>query len=173
MALIDSVHKPQFLIRIVTRTDASRQSIGSGPPDFWTLRRLCSSMGRTRRTRGLWLHSSEHVLLIITYQVSYYLRNLMSFLQSTVQWSVISCLNFKYQKFRVRVNHKIKHNQTQVGFIYIFWYSLSSTSSILEFANVQFRRISTTFQNHFKICLLWFYMKKNVALTLVSFAVLK
>ena len=59
--------------------------------------------------------------------------------------------------------------QTSVGFIYTFWFSLSPTSSIVEqgvlvnssFANDQFRAISTTFQHHFKICLLWFLHEKE------------
>ena len=37
-----------------------------------------------------------------------------------------------------------------------------------SFANDQFRRISTKFQHHFKICLLWFLHEKNVAFTLIS-----
>ena len=50
-----------------------------------------------------------------------------------------------------------------------FSYSLSSTSSILkqgfqsaqDLQNDQFRRISTTFQRRFKICLLWFLYRKE------------
>ena len=42
-----------------------------------------------------------------------------------------------------------------------------------SFANDNFRRISTTLQHHFKMCLLRFYMKKRGAFTLIFFAVLK
>ena len=68
-----------------------------------------------------------------------------------------------------------------VGFIYTFWYTLSSTGSILEqgFYSVHHLQMTSSegFQQHFsvisKFVCCGFYMKKNVAFTLISFAVLK
>ena len=68
-----------------------------------------------------------------------------------------------------------------VGFIYTFWSSLSSTSSILEegfkcIHNLQMTS-SERFQQHFsiisKFVFCGFYMRKNAAFTFISFAVLK
>ena len=60
--------------------------------------------------------------------------------------------------------------------VFPFVYQFNSIIGVLvnsSFANDQFRIISTTFQHHFKIFCCGFYMKKNVAFTLISFAVLK
>ena len=70
---------------------------------------------------------------------------------------------------------------SQVGFIYTFWYSLSSTNSILEqgFQSIHHLQMTSSeeFQQHFsiisKVVCCGFYMKENVAFTLISFAVLK
>ena len=60
--------------------------------------------------------------------------------------------------------------------VFLFVYQFNFRIGVLvdsSFANDQFRRFSTTFQHNFKICLLWFLHKKNVAFTHISFAVLK
>ena len=65
------------------------------------------------------------------------------------------------------------HSRSKEGFIYSFWYSLSSSSSIhhLQITNLE------GFHNHLAIFLLFFccvcYMKRNAAFTLISFVVLK
>ena len=46
------------------------------------------------------------------------------------------------------------HHNKQVGFVYTFWFSLLFTSSILEQSLQSVKRISASFQHHFKICLL-------------------
>ena len=66
-----------------------------------------------------------------------------------------------------------------VGFIYTFWCSLSSTSSILEQRLQSVHHLQMTssegFQHHFtiisKFVCFGCYMNKNVAFTLISFAV--
>ena len=80
-----------------------------------------------------------------------------------------------------RLTSLLSHSQNDLsGFhlqllVFPFIYPFNSRIRVLvqsSFANEEFRRISTTFQHHFKICLLWFLQKKNVAFTLISFAVL-
>ena len=55
-----------------------------------------------------------------------------------------------------------------VGFIYTFWQSLSSTSSILEQRLQSVHHLQMTssegFQHHFKTCLLWLLHKKECSL---------
>ena len=71
--------------------------------------------------------------------------------------------------------------QSLVGFIYTFWYSLWSTSSILEQGFQSIHHSKTTslegFQQHFSIIsksvCCCFYVKKNVAFALIFFVVLK
>ena len=73
------------------------------------------------------------------------------------------------------------HWTIQVGFIDTFSYSLSFTSSILEQGLQSNHHLQMTssegFQQHFNIIsksvCCGFYMKKNIAFTLISFAVLK
>ena len=75
----------------------------------------------------------------------------------------------------------LKPTQSKVGFMYAFWYSLLSTSSILEQGFQTNHHLQMTssegFQQHFSIVSKFvcccFYMKKNVDFTLISFAVLK
>ena len=48
--------------------------------------------------------------------------------------------------------------------VFPFVYQFNSRIGVLvhsSFANDYFRRISTTFQHHFKICLLWFLYEKK------------
>ena len=100
--------------------------------------------------------------------------------QKTSLPKVFSWLRF-LSKRHVYFRSWVKSKHSMVGFIYTFWYSLpvyqfNSRIGVLihsSFANDYFRRISTTFQHHFKICFCVFYMKKKVAFTLISFAVLK
>ena len=79
-----------------------------------------------------------------------------------------------------RLTSLLSHSQNDLsGFhlqllLFPFIYPFNSRIRVLvqsSFANEEFRRISTTFQHHFKIC--GFYMKKNVAFALISFVVLK
>ena len=68
-----------------------------------------------------------------------------------------------------------------MGFIYTFWSSLLSTSSILEYGFYSIQHLQMTssegFEQHFSIISKFvcygFYVKKNVVFTLISFAVLK
>ena len=68
-----------------------------------------------------------------------------------------------------------------MGSIYTFWYSLSSSSSILEkgFWFIYHLQMTSSeeFQRHFSIISKFvccgFYIQKNTAFTLISFAVLK
>ena len=68
-----------------------------------------------------------------------------------------------------------------MGSIYTFWYSLSSSSSILEkgFWFIYHLQMTSSeeFQQHFSIISKFvccgFYIQKNTAFTLISFAVLK
>ena len=54
--------------------------------------------------------------------------------------------------------------------VFPFVYQFNSRIWILvhlSFANNQFRRISTTFQHHFKVCSFGFYIRKSVAFTVL------
>ena len=103
------------------------------------------------------------------------------------------CVNAKKKifshKYFVQIMHLYKAlvkniclaKQGKVGFIYTFWCSLSSTSSILDQRLQSFHHLQMTssegFQHHFTIISKFVccgcYIKKNVAFTLISFAVLK
>ena len=50
---------------------------------------------------------------------------------------------------------------SRMGFIYTFWYSLLSTSSILVCSSFAKDYSSEGFQHHFKICLLWLLHEKE------------
>ena len=80
----------------------------------------------------------------------------------TNQFVANKCLNCQPLTHRSR---QAPTFSTKVGFIYTFWYSLSSTSSILEqrFQSVVHLQITSSegFHHHFKICLLWFLHKKE------------
>ena len=81
------------------------------------------------------------------------------------------CMKEIWNPFIVSVS---RANHTLVGFIYTFQYSLLSTSSILEFHHLQMTS-SEGYKQHFsvisKFVCCGFYIKKNVAFTLISFAV--
>ena len=77
--------------------------------------------------------------------------------------SFLSCLSFS------RSRQTTLSLTTQGGFhlhllVFPFVYQFNSRIGVIvysSFANDQFRRISTTFQHHFKICLLWFLHEKE------------
>ena len=81
----------------------------------------------------------------------------------------------------IKTQNQKLHKRTLVGFIYTFWYFLSSTSSILKqgFQSIHHLQMTSSegFQQHFSVLsksvCYGFYMIKNVAFTLISFAVLK
>ena len=57
--------------------------------------------------------------------------------------------------------------------VFPFVYKFNSIEQGFQSIHDQFRRISTTFQHHCKICLLWFLHEKDCSFSLISFAVLK
>ena len=89
------------------------------------------------------------------------------------------CSNLKLPVSKLRSLGGV--NQTKVGFIYTFWSSLLSTSSILEqgFQSIHHLQMNSSegFHQHFSIISYFvccgFYIKKKVAFKLISFAVLK
>ena len=78
----------------------------------------------------------------------------------TVLWTTGSCC---LPSLNVLTSVHFAGQQTSVGFISTFWSSLSRVGALVHssLANDYFRRISTTFQHHLKICLLWFLHEKE------------
>ena len=100
--------------------------------------------------------------------------------------AVMGLLN-SYIPYRLSLQHMHTFQATsidtkaQVGFIYTFWYSLLSTSSILEqgFQSIHYLQMTSSegFQQHLSIISKFvccgFYMKNHVAFSHIPFAVLK
>ena len=88
----------------------------------------------------------------------------------SIKTNATSVTDFIMTNHRMATISKMSHLLPNLGgfhlhlLVFPFVYQFNSRIGVLvhsSFANDEFRRISTTFQHHFKICLLWFLHEKE------------
>ena len=96
------------------------------------------------------------------------------------KFRLLKCLSkllselFRMTIKKISLNHRIQGGFHLHLLVFPFIHQFNSRIGVHHLQMTSSEGFPKTFQHHFKICLLCgFYIKKNVAFTLISFAVLK